>query len=69
MATRADTQMHLRLPADLRHFLAAQARRNGTSLNAEVQISIRERMDRAPAIAASSTRNAEHSPEAARSAA
>lgn len=38
--------MQLRLPADLKAWIAEQAARNGASQNAEIVRTIRERMDR-----------------------
>lgn len=38
--------MQLRLPADLKAWIADQAARNGASQNAEIVRSVRERMDR-----------------------
>lgn len=38
--------MQLRLPADLKAWIAEQADRNGASQNAEIVRTIRERMDR-----------------------
>lgn len=39
-------QLALRVPADVKAWLAEQARRNGSSLNSEAIRAVRERMDR-----------------------
>lgn len=39
-------QMKIRVPEDIRAFLAAQAERNGCSQNSEIIRAIRDRMDR-----------------------
>lgn len=41
----APTQMKLRIPADLRAFIEAEAKRHASSLNSEVIRCIRYRMD------------------------
>lgn len=41
--------MQLRLPDDLKAWLAAEADRNGSSQNSEVIRALRERMERPPA--------------------
>lgn len=52
--------LQLRLPEDLKAWLAAEAARNGASQNSEVIRAIRERMDRqtAPAIRGSTKEQA-----------
>jgi predicted transcriptional regulator len=40
------TTLSLRLPADVKAFLSAQAERNGSSQNSEILRCIRDRMDR-----------------------
>ncbi|WP_394042990.1 Arc family DNA-binding protein [Roseixanthobacter liquoris] len=43
---RGDPQMIIRLPADMKCWVQAEAKRNGASLNSEIVRCIRERMDR-----------------------
>ncbi|WP_394042028.1 Arc family DNA-binding protein [Xanthobacter aminoxidans] len=43
---RTDPQLRIRLPANLKAWIAAEAMRNGASLNSEVIRSVRERMER-----------------------
>lgn len=43
---RTDPQLRLRLPADLKAWLAEEAARNGASQNSEIVRAIRERMER-----------------------
>lgn len=40
------TSTSLRLPADAKAFIAAQAQRNGSSLNSEIVRCIRDRMEK-----------------------
>lgn len=42
----AETQLTLRLPSDLKDFLASEAKKNRSSQNSEVIRAIRERMTR-----------------------
>ena len=44
--TQNDTIMRIRLPADLKAWVATEAERNLRSLNAEVVFFLRERMER-----------------------
>lgn len=44
---RGDPQMMIRLPAELKEWLAAQAAKHGSSQNSEVVRAIRERQERA----------------------
>jgi len=47
METRTNTEkMQLRLPADLKLWLAKQAKRNGSSQNSEIVRALRERAER-----------------------
>jgi hypothetical protein len=39
-------QLHVRLPADLKAWLAKEAARNGSSQNSEIIRALRERMER-----------------------
>lgn len=43
---RCDPQINIRLPSDIKAFIAAQAERNGSSQNSEIIRCIRDRMDR-----------------------
>lgn len=43
----AETQITLRLPGDLKAFLASEARKNRSSQNSEIVRAVRERMLRA----------------------
>ncbi|WP_197739381.1 DNA-binding protein [Methylobacterium sp. P1-11] len=43
---RQGEQMKIRLPADLKAFVAGQAERYGNSQNAEIVRAVRERMER-----------------------
>lgn len=44
--SRSDPQVNIRIPADIREWLIAQSRENGSSQTSEVIRAIRERMDR-----------------------
>lgn len=44
--------LQLRLPDDLKVWIAAQAKKNGSSQNSEIVRAIRERMERQEAISA-----------------
>lgn len=43
---RGDPQIAIRLPLDLKRFIKAEAKANGSSQNSEIVRAIRERMDR-----------------------
>lgn len=43
--SRADPKFLVRLPADVKAFIAAQSARNGSSQNSEIVRCIRNRMD------------------------
>lgn len=43
--SRADPKFLVRLPADVKAFIASQAARNGSSQNSEIVRCIRDRMD------------------------
>lgn len=43
---RCDPQINIRLPKEIKAFIAAQAERNGSSQNSEIIRCIRDRMDR-----------------------
>jgi len=43
---RGDPQVAIRLPADLKRFIKAEAKANASSQNSEIVRCIRERMDR-----------------------
>jgi len=46
---RNDPQIALRLPHDLKEWVAAEARRNASSQNSEIVRALRERQERAAA--------------------
>lgn len=46
-ANKAIVRLMLRIPAEIRHWLEAEAARTGASLNSEIVRAIREKMDRA----------------------
>jgi hypothetical protein len=56
---RGDPQYNVRLPADAKAFIAAQAARNGSSQNSEIVRCIRDRMERE---ATTGSKFADHSP-------
>lgn len=47
-----EAQIKIRLPSDLKDFVADQAARYGGSLNSEIIRAVRERMERTPSPAA-----------------
>jgi hypothetical protein len=50
---RGDPQIAIRLPQDMKAFIAAQATRNGSSQNSEIIRCIRDRMEKIAATGAS----------------
>lgn len=50
--TRNDTQFKLRFPQEVKEWLEKEAARNLRSLNAEVNVAIRDKMERGAAHAA-----------------
>jgi len=46
MMARSDPQMMIRLPIDVKGWVAQQAERHGSSQNSEVVRALRERMER-----------------------
>lgn len=60
----SDVQMKIRLPLDLKAWLATEAARNGASQNSEIVRALRERMERTtPAEAVRPTEDAGSAPE------
>jgi len=43
---KTDPQMRIRLPADLKAWIEAEAARNGGSMNSEIVRALRERMEK-----------------------